>query len=185
MRCRGGADSVALLHALQQLYPDRSLFAVHLNHGLRGAESDLDEQFVRDLAESLGVGLFVRRENVAEAAATGPRNLENAGRRCRYRFFGRLVERGECEVVATAHTRSDQAETVLFRLLRGSAGNGLSAIWPVRRPGIVRPMLDVSRSEVLAYLRESRAAWREDSSNSDPAFARNRLRHSLLPGAAS
>lgn len=177
----GGADSVALLHALQQLYPDRSLSAVHLNHGLRGAESDLDEQFVRDLAASLGVGLFVRRENVAEAAAAGPRNLENAGRRCRYRFFGRLVEQGACEVVATAHTRSDQAETVLFRLLRGSAGNGLSAIWPVRRPGIVRPMLDVSRSEVLAYLRESRAAWREDSSNSDPAFARNRLRHSLLP----
>ena len=91
----GGADSVALLHALRQLYPDCSLSAVHLNHCLRGTESDLDEQFVRDLAASLGVGLFVRRENVAGAAAAGRRNLENAGRRCRYRFFGQLVEQGK------------------------------------------------------------------------------------------
>lgn len=177
----GGADSVALLHAVRQLHPERTLSAVHLNHGLRGADSDLDEQFVRGLAKSLGAGLFVRRQDVARAAAPGDRNIEKAGRLCRYRYFAELLEEGQCDVVATAHTRSDQAETVLFRLLRGSGGNGLSSIWPVRQPGIVRPMLDVSRSEVMAFLRRTGCAWREDASNADPAFARNRLRHLLLP----
>lgn len=177
----GGADSVALLHALQQLLPDRSLSAVHLNHRLRGSESDLDEEFVRGLAEGLGLRVFVRRQDVAEAAGSVGGNLEQAGRQCRYDYFRQLISDGACDVVATAHTRSDQAETVLFRLLRGSGGNGLSAIWPVRRPGIVRPMLDVSRSEVLDYLRCAGLSWREDASNADPGYARNRLRHSLLP----
>lgn len=177
----GGADSVALLHALRQLLPDRPLAAVHLNHRLRESDSDLDEDFVRGLARDLDIGLFVRREDVAQTATSSGRNIEETGRRCRYRYFRELIKRGACDVVATAHTRSDQAETVLFRLLRGSGGNGLSAIWPFRRPGIVRPMLDVSRSEVLEYLRGAGLSWREDATNTDPAFARNRLRHSLLP----
>ena len=177
----GGADSVALLHALRELFPDRTFSVVHLNHRLRGSDSDLDEQFVQCLAEELGIGLFVRRADVAETARSSGRNIEAAGRRCRYRYFSELVEQSACDVVATAHTRSDQAETVLFRLLRGSGGNGLSGIWPLRQPGIVRPMLDVSRSEVLEFLRGAGIPWREDASNADPAFARNRLRHSLLP----
>lgn len=177
----GGADSIALLHALRQLLPDRPLSAVHLNHCLRAADSDLDEEFVRSVADKLGIGLFVRREDVAGTARSSGRNIEEAGRHCRYRYFRELIEQGACDVVATAHTRSDQAETVLFRLLRGSGGSGLSAIWPFRRPGIVRPMLDVSRNEVLEYLRGAGLAWREDATNADLAFARNRLRHSLLP----
>lgn len=177
----GGADSVALLHALGELCPERALCVIHLNHCLRGAESDGDEEFVQDLAERLGCACFLRREDVADARSTGSRNLEEAGRRCRYRFFRELLADGACGVVATAHTRSDQAETVLFRLLRGAGGAGLSGVWPIVAGSIVRPMLDVSRNEVLDYLRKRGIAWREDSSNADPAFARNRLRHGLLP----
>ena len=177
----GGADSVALLHALGELYPARPICVVHLNHCLRGEESDRDEAFVRALAERLGHACFVRRENPADNRSGGSRNLEQAGRHCRYRFFRDLLSDGSCSVVATAHTRSDQAETVLFRLLRGAAGAGLSGVWPALGGGIVRPMLDVSRSEVLDYLRARELAWREDPSNADPSFARNRLRHRLLP----
>lgn len=177
----GGADSVALLHALAELYPKRRLCVVHLNHRLRGDESDADEDFVRELAARRGYGCFVEREDVARAAESGDRNLEQAGRRCRYQFFRKLLADEACAVVATAHTRSDQAETVLFRLLRGAGGTGLSGIWPELDGSIVRPMLDVSRSEVLDYLRNRGIVWHEDRSNSDPAFARNRLRHDLIP----
>ena len=177
----GGADSVALLHALRSLLSSRPLAAIHVNHCLRGAESDADEAFVRDLAKSLECGWHVRRQDVRAAAARTGGNLEQAGRDCRYRFFREVVAGGSCAVVATAHTRSDQAETVLFRLLRGSAGSGLSAIRPVREPGIIRPMLDVSRDEVRAYLRSAGLPWREDSSNRDQRYARNRVRHFLLP----
>lgn len=177
----GGADSVALLHALGELYPERSLGVVHLNHCLRGSQSDRDEAFVRALAERLGHAFYVRRDHPADGVSAGSRNLEQAGRHCRYRYFRDLISGGYCAAVATAHTRSDQAETVLFRLLRGAAGAGLSGVWPTFGSGIVRPMLDVSRSEVLEYLRARGIAWREDPSNDDPAFARNRLRHALLP----
>ena len=172
---------MALLHAFGELYPERALCVIHLNHCLRGSQSDRDEEFVRELAGRSGHACFVRRAHVAREAASGRGNLEHAGRLCRYRFFGELLAEGRCRVVATAHTRSDQAETVLFRLLRGAGGAGLSGIWPVLSKGIVRPMLDVSRTEVLAYLGERGFAWREDPSNADPAFARNRLRHGLLP----
>ena len=177
----GGADSVALLHALQELYPGRVLAAAHLNHCLRGADADADEAFVCRLAGELGCEPFVRRVDVAAAAAATGCNLEQAGRRARYRFFEDLLDAGSCPSIATGHTRSDQAETVLFRLLRGACGAGLSAVRPVYRERIVRPMLDVSRAQVLEYLRASGLSWREDASNADPAFARNQLRHELLP----
>lgn len=181
----GGPDSVALLHALEELYPDRKLCVVHLNHSLRGADSDGDEEFVRALAEEHGHPFCLRREDVARAAREEGRNLEDCGRRCRYRFFTELVESEHCEVLATAHTRSDQAETVLFRLLRGAGGRGLSGIWPTLDGGIVRPMLDVTRDQVLEFLRGRSIRWREDRSNRDPRFARTRLRHELLPALRS
>ncbi len=177
----GGADSVALLHALALLYPRHELIVLHLNHCLRGDESDGDAEFVRELASELDCKAFVRREDVAAVAGEAGDNLEQAGRRCRYRFFRELLARGACEKVATAHTRSDQAETVLFRLLRGAAGAGLSGVRPVYRGRIVRPMLDVSRGEVIAFLRSRNIRWREDRSNEDLGLARNRLRHLLLP----
>lgn len=173
----GGADSVALLHALRELLAGRDLVVAHVNHGLRGAASDADEAFVRELAERLGCRCVGRRLDLE----SGSGNLEEAARRGRHRFFGELLSSGACSWVATGHTRSDQAETVLFRLLRGAAGAGLSGIWPVLDGRIARPLLDVPRAGVLEFLRDRGIAWREDASNADPAFARNRLRHDLLP----
>ena len=150
---------------------------MHLNHCLRGADSDADEEFVRKLAAKLGCKHFVRREDVALRGG----NLERAGRHARYRFFEELLADGSCAEIATGHTQSDQAETVLFRLLRGACGSGLSGVWPVYRERVFRPMLDVTRAEVLEYLERSGLDWREDASNSDSSFARNRMRHGLLP----
>ncbi len=177
----GGADSLALLHGLRTLYPRTGIVAVHLNHCLRGEASDADERFVRDSARDLGCRAIARRVDVGARARVSGENLEEAGRRARYEFFADLLRLGTCGVIATGHTRSDQAETLLFRLLRGAGGTGLSAILPVRSDGIVRPMLDIARADVVAYLRANGIAWREDSSNADDGFARNRIRHRLLP----
>ena len=177
----GGPDSVALLHALRDVLGVRAFAVLHVNHCLRGSDSDSDEEFVRGLAASLDCKFHVRRCDLSPAAASGRGNLEQEGRRCRYRFFGEAVAAGTCVAVATGHTRSDQAETVLFRLLRGAAGAGLSGIWPVHERGVMRPMLDVTRAEVLEFLRRRGIPWREDASNASLDFARNRLRHRLLP----
>lgn len=174
----GGADSVALLEALRELAPKHewTLVVLHLNHGLRGAASDADEQFVRDLAGELH--LDVRVERAALQAGPG---LEEAGREARRAFFARAMQDLGLNRVATGHTRSDQAETVLFRLLRGTGPAGLSAILPVTGEGLVRPLLEISREEITAWLGARGRAWREDESNADPSFARNRIRHRLLP----
>ena len=177
----GGPDSVALLHALRDLFGARAFAVLHVNHCLRGPDSDSDEEFVRGLAASLECAFHVRRCDLSAVGASGRGNLEQEGRQCRYRFFREAVAAGTCSTVATGHTRSDQAETVLFRLLRGAGGAGLSGIWPVHERQVVRPMLDVSRAEVLEYLRGRGIGWREDASNASKAFARNRLRHELLP----
>lgn len=177
----GGADSVALLYALRELFPDAQIGVVHVNHCLRGEESDGDEAFVRDLAGRLGLRAAVRRQRAAPRGGGRAENLEKAARDCRYRFFSELLAAGEYDKIATGHTRSDQAETVLFRLLRGAAGAGLSAVRPLRDGAVVRPMLEVSRDEARAYLTSRGIAWREDSSNEDSTFARNRLRRDLLP----
>ncbi len=174
----GGADSVATLHALVELLPGRDLAVVHVDHGLRGDASDADAQFVRELSEDLGLALHLHRCELDEDPRGG---LEAAARRARYAYFQRLVDCGACTSIATGHTRSDQAETVLLRLFRGSAGAGLSGILPTLASGVVRPLLDVSRDDVLAFLRERGLAWREDASNRDHRFARNRMRHELLP----
>lgn len=179
----GGPDSVCLLHVLQELAPafDVSLSIAHLNHQLRGAESDEDERFVARLADSLG--LPFHRARIDVAATKG--NLEQAGRRARGAFFAGL----KADRIALGHTRDDQAETVLFRLLRGSGLRGLAGIYPVTdgaggRPSYVRPLIDVTRAEVVEFLRARGIEWREDSSNLDPRFARNRIRCALLPQLA-
>ena len=175
----GGADSVCLLHILRELAPalELHLTVVHLNHKLRADESDRDEEFVRDLAASLGYPLVA--ETVSVSGAGG--NLEQEGRRARLSFYRSLIAEGRVDVVATGHTSSDQAETVLYRLLRGSGTAGLSGIRPITDDGIIRPLLDCNREEVEAYLTQKGIRWREDSSNQERAFLRNRIRHDLLP----
>jgi tRNA(Ile)-lysidine synthase len=173
----GGADSVCLLHALRELQArwNLSLSVLHVDHGLRGAESRGDAEFVRELAGRLGLDFYVHE------AVIGGDNLEQAARQARRKFFLEYLRRGVADRIALGHTRSDQAETVLFRFLRGSGTTGLAAIRPVTSDGFVRPLIEVDRAEVLAYLKERGLAWREDSSNQDRAFARNRIRHDLLP----
>ncbi len=177
----GGADSVCLLQVLLELAPslDLTLTVLHLDHQLRGEESRADARFVRDLAARLGLPILERQ---ATLPARG--NLEAAARTARLAFFREAIESGAVERVAVGHTRSDQAETVLFRLLRGSGTAGLAGIRPVTSTGIVRPLLQVDRDEVEAFLRERSIPWRDDSSNASRQFARNRIRRELLPQLA-
>jgi tRNA(Ile)-lysidine synthase len=178
----GGADSVCLLHVLRELPApwNLPLVVLHVNHELRGAESESDEHFVRSLAARLGLECLVRR---APVAGTGD-NLEQAARRARLEFFRETLTSGTVDRVALGHTRSDQAETVLFRFLRGSGTTGLAAIRPVTADGLVRPLIEVDRAGVTSWLEERGIGWREDSTNASPEFARNRIRHRLLPQLA-
>lgn len=176
----GGADSVVLLHILHRLAASLAieLVVLHVNHKLRGAESDGDEAFVRDLAASLGLDIRV----VADAVGAG--NLEQEARRIRREFFRRCMAECALRRVALGHTRSDQAETVLFRLLRGSGLAGLAGMRPVAEDGFIRPLLTVSRQEVQQWAVKEGMHWREDSSNAAPRFARNRLRNEAIPWLA-
>lgn len=179
----GGADSVALLRALADGGWPGGLTVAHLNHRLRGPESDADAAFVAGLCPNF----THRSESIdvsALAASTGD-NLEAAARRARYDFLLRVAREVGASWVATGHTRDDQAETVLHRLIRGAGLRGLRGIAERRElgPGVLllRPMLTVSRAEVIGYLRQIGQPWREDATNADPAFTRNRIRHELLP----
>jgi tRNA(Ile)-lysidine synthase len=183
----GGADSVALLRGMAAIEKDGAgrLIVAHFNHRLRAAESDADEAFVADLCQSLGIALEVGRANSDELTAAGKDGLEAAARAARYRFLEDTGNRFGARYLVTAHTADDQAETILHRILRGTGLAGLSGIPRVRvlNPAIIlmRPMLEFRRAEVLAYLNALNQPYRNDATNSDPAFTRNRLRNELLP----
>jgi len=179
----GGADSVFLLHALQALAPrwNLQLRVLHLDHGLRGEESAGDAKFVGELAERLGLACHVAQCDVGGLKWKDRDNLEQTGRRARREFYMGFLRDGSLDLVATGHTRSDQAETVLFRFLRGSGTAGLAGVRPVTTDGMVRPLIETEREDIERYLREAGISWREDSTNASPDFARNRIRHSLLP----
>ena len=190
----GGADSVALLRILAARGAELGLVlhAAHLHHGLRGAEADADLEFCRELAANLGVPFHEARVDTRQEAQANPKSgkaaesIEEAARRLRYAWFWRLMASGEVEAMATAHTLDDQAETVLAKFLRGAWTEGLSGIHPKLegpegRGCIVRPLLAATHAENEAYLRELGQDWREDSSNRNLTFTRNRIRHELLP----
>jgi tRNA(Ile)-lysidine synthase len=190
----GGPDSVALLRALVEARPDGSaapLVVAHLNHQLRGEESDADESFVVDLHARLcaaGVAnlhCVTTRLDVAGAARRSGDNLEATARRLRYEWLAEVARRHGLGLVATGHTADDQAETVLHRLLRGAGWQGLRGIAFERElaPGVrlIRPLLHARREEVLTYLLALGQPYRRDSSNDDHRHTRNRIRHELLP----
>jgi tRNA(Ile)-lysidine synthase len=178
----GGADSVALLKLFAELRSKLGtvVSAVHFNHRLRGKESDADEQFVAALAEKFGVTFHVGRADVAGKAKREKANLEDAARRARYGFFERIVDQGMAEIVATAHTMDDQAETVLAHIVRGTGVAGLAGIHPVAGT-VVRPLLGFRHDELRKYLRERKQSWREDATNRDTTRMRARMRSKLLP----
>lgn len=183
----GGGDSVALLIAMARLCQTHGVWlgAAHFNHGLRGHESDEDELFVRRKCEALGVPLQVGRPFHGSLSSTSGGSLEQAARLARYRFLLAAARESGARFVLTAHTADDQIETVLFRIIRGTGIRGLTGI-PARRavaggPVFLRPFLGFWREEIRAFLRELGEDFREDSTNRDLRFTRNRIRHELLP----
>lgn len=172
----GGADSVAL--ALLLMKENVQLTAVHVNHGLRGAASDGDEAFVRQLCQQWGLPLMVYR-------ATPPEHPgEDWARQARYGFFRQAIEQTGAQAIALAHHRDDQAETLLLHLLRGSGLTGLTGMAEdghVLGVRVIRPLLHLSRQELRQVLREADLPWREDDSNQDETYLRNAVRHQLLP----
>ncbi|MDE0436616.1 MAG: tRNA lysidine(34) synthetase TilS [Bryobacterales bacterium] len=179
----GGSDSVALLHALVALAPELGirLAVAHFNHQLRSDESDEDEEFVAALSARLGLQFYSKSFDVKGFADIHGKNLEQAARNYRYQWFTHLIRDTETNKVAVGHTLSDQAETVLLRLFRGSGSAGLAGVLPVRADGIVRPLLGVTREQARCFLEARSIQWREDASNLDPRHDRNRLRHELMP----
>lgn len=186
----GGADSVALFRVLAEAGKAAGivLSVGHVHHGIRGAEADGDAEFVQDLAAKFGAEFHLLKEDVPARAAQRQETIEEAARNTRYEFFAKCMREGLVDAVATAHTLDDQAETVLLKLLRGAWTEGLSGIHPVVKleaGQILRPLLSVRRSEIEAYLRQLGQEWREDCTNQELIYTRNRVRHELLPSLAS
>lgn len=173
----GGADSMAMLCCLRQLQPvlGITVSAAHFNHKLRGADSEQDECFVRKFCMEQGIALTVGQGDVSAYAAQHKLSIESAARQLRYDFLQHCGG-----LVATAHTADDNAETVLLNLTRGAGIRGLSGI-PPKRGQLIRPLLCVTREDVVAYLTDHQIPWREDQSNQHDDYRRNRLRHHVLP----
>ncbi len=173
----GGADSLCLLdvlYLLSQKY-DFTLHVAHVNYRLRGRDSELDEMLVRERANTYGLPF-----SVLHPKKTSPSNLEERLRDIRYRFFEKVRTKKKATLIAVAHHQDDQAETFLLRLLRGSGMRGLSAMRP-KNNFVIRPLIEMSREEILRYLKERNISYRTDKSNDDSKYIRNRLRNRLIP----
>ncbi len=196
----GGVDSVALLRALHAIRPASGLVlsVAHMHHGIRATDADLDAAFVESLAHTLGLPLNLRNADTPDHARRHSMGLEEAARTLRYAWFAELLSSGAVDAIATAHTLNDQAETVLHKLIRGAWTEGLSGIHPVLHPGppkpsalipgtglILRPLLAATREQIVTWLNSIGQPWREDASNADLAYTRNRIRHQLLPQLAT
>lgn len=174
----GGPDSACLLDVLSKLAKkyDFKLYIAHVNYNLRGQDSKKDELFVRELGKKYGikVNVLLPKKNKIKG------NLENNLRKIRYDYFETIRKKIKFDIVAVAHNQDDQAETVLMRVIRGSGLNGLSSM-KAKSENIIRPMLKISRQEILDYLKKNKLRHRTDKSNADKKFTRNAIRHNLMP----
>jgi tRNA(Ile)-lysidine synthase len=179
----GGPDSVALVHLLYVLAGEYSLKLgiAHLNHSLRGPESDRDAAFVAALARDFNLPLFVEKKDVPAFQRRWRLSPEEAARKARYEFYDAVASKHRFNKIALGHHADDNAELVLMNLLRGSGPLGLSGMTPVRDDKFVRPLIGLRRSEILDYISENKIAYVTDSSNQDPAYRRNKIRHHLIP----
>lgn len=178
----GGADSVALLHLLLMLgreYPFEVL-AVHVHHGIRGAEADRDEAFCKQLCRESGVSLFCEHADAPGYAAESGKNLEEAARCLRYAIFRKICAEAGIDRIALAHHADDNLETVLLNLTRGSGLAGIRGIPPVRG-SIIRPLLACKKADIAGYCEENGLSYVTDSTNADPSYARNFIRSSIVP----
>ncbi len=181
----GGADSVCLLLLLLDVahkygYSSSDIYAVHINHMLRGKEADEDEGFARSLCEKKQVNFMAFRKDIAQYAKELGLSLEEAGRKYRYQCFSQVAKENHCTKVAVAHNKNDMAETVIFNMLRGTGLKGLAGMQPVR-DNIIRPILGITRDEILEYLGEKEQDYRNDSTNAGLDYDRNKIRHIILP----
>ncbi len=179
----GGPDSVALAHLLDTIAGEYSLqlAVAHLNHRLRGRQSDRDAEFVAALAENFDWPFYLEKKDVRGFQRRRHLSPEEAARQVRYEFYDAVASKEGFNKIALGHHADDNAELVLMNLLRGSGPLGLSGIAPVRDNRIVRPLIGLKRSQILDYISEKKIAFVTDSSNMDPAFRRNKIRHHLIP----
>lgn len=178
----GGSDSVALTRLLLDLSGGMGFAVVglaHFNHRLR-ASADRDQQFCLSFASELGVPLTVDSADVGAHAASQGLSIEDAARRLRYDFLDRAAAAATADRIAVGHTIDDQAETLLLKLMRGAGSSGLGSVYPRRGP-VIRPLLDVSRSDLRVWLESLGQGWVEDETNADLGNPRNRIRHRVLP----
>ncbi|WP_418791354.1 tRNA lysidine(34) synthetase TilS [Phosphitispora sp. TUW77] len=179
----GGPDSTALVHVLHSLIDELQimLYVAHLDHRFRGPESAGDAEFVRELAERLGLKAIIKGEDVAAYASAMNLSAQTAAREIRYRFFEEAAKENCCNKLATGHNANDQAETVLYHFLRGTGPAGLRGIPPVRDGWVTRPLIEVPRNEIEKYCREKKLFARIDSSNLKRVYTRNQIRLELIP----
>ena len=179
----GGPDSVALLRVLQLLQKEYELHiaVAHLNHGLRGEESDNEEEFVRLISRKMDLDFFTKKADIGKLQKNTGKSLEEIAREERYLFLSQVAKEQDAAKIATGHHRDDQAETFLIRLLRGSGLKGLKGIAPIRDGCLIRPLLYVGRDQILAFLQKEGLSYMKDSSNADSSFLRNRIRNELIP----
>jgi tRNA(Ile)-lysidine synthase len=185
--CSGGPDSVALFHLLRALSAEYGwkLGLAHFNHKLRPGDASKDEWFVKDMARKYGIPFFRGTGSVRREAKRTKASIEEAARHMRYDFFLRIAQKEKFKAVALAHTRDDQAETVLMRVLQGTGLRGLQGIrekFTRGRVTWVRPLLTFTKKELLAHLAQARISFRLDRSNDSSQFVRNRIRRELIPG---
>ncbi len=185
----GGADSVALLNVLVRLKQDGAigvkLAAGHVNHNLRGGQSDGDSEFVSELCKKLGIEVLTRSVDTTEYARVNKLSIETAGRDLRFNALCEMCRQAGGEAIVTAHHKDDNAETMIHRLMRGTGFRGLGGIWPVKEFGesieVVRPLLCVGRKDIEKYCNDNDLTWRTDSTNAETVYTRNKIRHLLLP----
>ena len=181
----GGADSVCLLILLLDLakrygYESKDIYAVHINHMIRGKEADEDEEFARALCQQHNVNFKSFRKDIVSYAKELGLSVEEAGRRYRYECFDIVAKENNCTKVAVAHNKNDMAETVIFNMLRGTGLRGMAGMQPVRG-NVIRPILNITRTEILDYLNEKNQVYRNDSTNDGLDYDRNKIRHLILP----
>jgi len=179
----GGPDSVALVRVLLYLTAglDLTLGIAHLNHALRGEESQREEAFVRELSEELGLPFFGKTMDIRSLAKQEHLSIEEAGRNARYTFFAQIADTQGFTKIAMGHNQDDNAEQVLMNLLRGSGPRGLTGIPPVRENLFIRPLILMPKSRILNFLKAKGQAFVMDSSNTDESYLRNKIRHNLIP----
>lgn len=179
----GGPDSMSLLHILIKLKDKYglSLYAAHVNHSLRGIESDQDEEFVREYCRKEGIGFYSRKVDIGRISSERGVSTETTGREERYAFFKELKDELHADKIALAHNANDQAETILMRIIRGTGIEGLAGIKPVRDGIFIRPLIEIARTEIEKYCEENGIEPRIDRTNSENIYSRNKIRLELIP----